>query len=125
MTAFFTDGSTSGTALGLICFDGKFDHITIDIGSVLDPSIDRPDGARMIRVTFRRDDGKPGGFFASVSKDMQSVEIGRRDSRKLVSPTTRKLVIQIPRYAESDAQTVFTFPDFKPVTEACRGLFKD
>lgn len=122
-TAFFTDGSMSDTSFGVICFDGKFDHVTIGMGSVLDSS-DIGAGDR-VTAKFKRDDEKPARINDSVSKNGTSIEVGKRDSRRLITPTTQKLVIEVPRYAQSEAQTVFTFPNFKPVIEACRGLFKD
>jgi hypothetical protein len=122
-TAFFTDGSMSDTSFGVVCFNGKFDHIKIDMGSVLDSS-DIGAGNR-VKAKYKRDDEKPGGIYEGVSKDGTSIEVGKHNSRRLITPTTHKLVIEAPRYVQSEAQTTFTFPDFKPVIEACHGLFKD
>jgi hypothetical protein len=122
-TAFFTDGSMADTSFGVVCFDGKFDHVTIGMGSVLDYR-DLGAGDR-VTAKYKRDDEKPGGINQWVSKDGTSIEVGKRDSRRLITPTTHKLVIEVPRYAQSEAQTTFTFPDFKPVIESCHGLFKD
>jgi hypothetical protein len=122
-TAFFTDGSMPDTSFGVICFNGKFDHIKIDMGSVLD-SKDFGAGER-VTAKYKRDDEKPGRINQWVSKDGTSIEVGKRDSLRLITPTTHKLVIEVPRYVQSEAQTTFTFPDFKPVIEACHGLFKD
>jgi hypothetical protein len=122
-TAFFTDGSMPDTSFGVVCFNGKFDHIKIDMGSVLDSSA--VGAVSMVKAKYKRDDEKPGGIFESVSKDGMSIEVGKRNSRRMITPTTHKLIIEVPRYVQSEAQTVFTFPDFKPVMDACRGLFKD
>ncbi len=123
MTAFFTDGSLPDTSFGVICFNGKFDHVKISIGAVLDSS-DIGAGNR-VKAKYKRDDEKPSGIYEGVSKDGTSIEVGKRNSRRLITPTTHKLVIEAPRYVQSTAQTTFTFPDFKPVIEACHGLFKD
>ena len=122
-TAFFADGSMSDTSFGIICFNGKFDHVKIDMGSVLDSS-DIGAGDR-VKAKYKRDDEKPAGIYEGVSKDGTSIEVGKRNSRKLITPTTHKLVIEAPRYVQSEAQTTFTFPDFKAVFNTCHGLFKD
>jgi hypothetical protein len=121
---FYIEGSLPDTSFAVICFDGKFDHVQLKIDAVIDSSADSLLGQRA-KVHYKRDDEKPGTFMESVSKDGQAVEVGKHYSRKIISPTTRKLVIEVPRYVQSDAQITFTFPDFKRVAEACHGLFKD
>lgn len=122
MTGFFVDGSAADTTFGIICADGKFDHVAIGVGAVLDShpgAFDQPS----VKVRYKRDDEKPGAFTGIVSKDGLSVEVGKRYAQKMISSSTRKLVIEVPRYAQGEAQTVFSFPSFQPVAEACRGLF--
>ena len=74
-------------------------------------------------VKFERDDAKMSGFSEDVSKDGQSVLVGTRNTRRMIDRNTHKLVIEVPTYAGPPIQTVFVLPDFKPVTDACRGLF--
>ena len=123
IVGFYIGGSLADTSFGVICSGGKFDHVTIGMGSVLDFS-DMGAGDR-IKARYKRDEEKPSGIYELVSKDGTSIEVGKRSARRLITPNTSKLVIEVPRYAKPDAETIFTFPDFKPVTDACRGLFKD
>lgn len=121
-TTYSLDGS-EGSSLSVQCSNGKFDLVMVNAGSVIDY---KNDGlGQRVNGRYRRDEEKAGRFYAYVTKDGTSAQIDGHFSHRMITPATRKLVIELPLYAANDVQLVFNFLDFKALTEGCRGFFKD